>query len=97
MTEVVKTLKSSRIIEEITLYISILTRYIELNNGIGNTDVSKNSENFFCGLFNLVYGLKLQNLNKIQVNFPAIDLGDNEKSICYQITARSTINRKIHY
>ncbi|MBB6637610.1 hypothetical protein J2Z47_002442 [Cohnella thailandensis] len=69
---------------------SIFKYYIELSNDVGDTDINKRSEDFFSGLLNLLFNLNLMNMNKIKMNFPAIDLGDKERRICYQITADST-------
>lgn len=86
-------LRSSELLEEIIEYFSILIKYIELNNDIGNFDFNRKSEDFFCGLLNLVYKLNLENLNKLKMNFPAIDLGDKEKRICFQVTTNSTFGK----
>lgn len=79
--------------DEITLYLGVFKYYVELHNEIGNVDINKSSENFFCGLLNLVFDIKLRNLNRLQMNFPAIDLGDTERRVCYQITATSTSHK----
>lgn len=91
--EEIRTLKSSEVMKEIIQYLSILKYYVELHNDIGNTDINKKSEDFFCELLNLVFKLNLENLNRFKINFPAIDLGDKEKRICYQITATSTLEK----
>ncbi|WMJ81462.1 SMEK domain-containing protein [Clostridium sp. MB40-C1] len=89
-------IKSAAIIDEIVQYLSILKYYIEIENKIEYFDINKKSEDFFCELLNLVYNLELKNLNKLQVNFPAIDIADNKKRICYQITSTSTIEKIRH-
>lgn len=61
-------------------------------------DLNIYSENFFCKLLNIVFDLDLINLNIVDMNMPAIDLGDIEKKICYQITSTndsSKINNTI--
>lgn len=86
-------IKSAALIDEIVQYLIILRWYVEKQNYIGNTYINKKGEDFFCRLLNLVYNLELINLNKLQVNFPAIDLADNKKRICYQVTSMSTLNK----
>ncbi|MES5837803.1 SMEK domain-containing protein [Bacillus cereus group sp. MG11] len=60
---------------------------IETDNRLNLTDKNIKSERFFAGLFNLIYGYKLKNLNKKIRNVPGIDLGDTENKVCYQVTA----------
>lgn len=88
--------KKEEYVKEINRYLSVLKYYTELNNNLSLTDINKFSEDFFAELFNIIFDLDLINLNLIQYNFPAIDLGDETSKICYQITA--TNNReKIQY
>jgi len=44
------------------------------------------SHHFFCRLLNGLYGLDLEVMDRIQSNYPAIDLGDGAKRIAYQVT-----------
>jgi hypothetical protein len=44
------------------------------------------SEHFFCRFLNEAYGLNLVNLNQIQPNYAAIDLGDNVARVSFQVT-----------
>jgi hypothetical protein len=44
------------------------------------------SQHFFCRLLNCVYRLRLEKMDQIQANYPAIDLGDSANRIAYQIT-----------
>lgn len=67
-----------------------------MNNETGNFDINKYCEDFLVDLLNLVYDINLINLNEIEVNFPAIDLGDKNSRICYQVTSTSGIN-KVEY
>lgn len=83
-------LKSSELLNKIKGYISILKYYIELSNDVGEFDINRKSEDFFSGLLNLLFNLKLVNMNKLKMNYPAIDLGDKENRICYQVTSDST-------
>ncbi|KJD43292.1 hypothetical protein QD47_23315 [Paenibacillus terrae] len=69
-----------------------LKSYIELNNVNSLNDINKYCEDFLVPVLNKTYGLNLINLNKIKVNFPAVDLGDYHSRICYQVS--STVDVK---
>lgn len=57
-------------------------------------DAHNISEDSICKLLNLVFDYKLENLNRLKMNFPAVDLGDNYNSVCFQVTSEKT-SRKI--
>lgn len=80
-------IKKQKELEEINKYLSILANYIELQNSLGHFDINKHCENLFCDLLNIIYDLDLENLNKIKLNFPAVDLGDYSEGICIQVTS----------
>lgn len=82
-------IKSQKNLEEINKYFSILAHYIEHQNSSGYFDINRYCEDFFCDLLNKIYDLELDNLNKIQVNFPAVDLGDYREGVCFQVTSTS--------
>jgi WD40 repeat protein len=67
---------------------------ISTHNAMDLYDINRLSEYWAAKLLNLVFDLKLINLNVEQKNFPAIDLGDKENKIAYQVTSR-TDARKI--
>lgn len=85
--------KNSEMVDEIQTYLSILQYKVDLANNIGKTDINIGCEDFFCKLLNLLYGLSLTNLNKLHVNFPAIDLGDDSTRICFQVTSEDDISK----
>jgi hypothetical protein len=53
---------------------------------LGLYDSNKLAERFFRKLLNVLHGLNLGDMNQIQHNFPAIDLGDEGAGVCYQVT-----------
>ena len=63
---------------------------------MGWTDINRESENVLAELLSEIYGhTALKNLNTSEgPNFPAIDLGDKETGIAYQITSKAD-SRKI--
>lgn len=80
-----------QIISEINKNLAILRYEIEHNQSMGDLSLNIYGENYFRDIFNLVYGLNLQNANfEYSENFPHIDLIDKKKKVAYQITT----NRK---
>lgn len=63
-----------------------IERLVELLNCAGLYDINRVSEDYFCGLFNILYNLKLENLNAIKEDYPGIDLGDKIAKISIQVT-----------
>lgn len=83
-------LQDKAVFEEISELLALLQLAVE-NKGMINFHDDKNaSENFFMGLFNIIYDLNLQNANVLQTNFPAIDLIDEAAGKCFQITYENT-------
>ena len=54
------------------------------------------SEDSICDLLNTIFDYKLRNLNALNLNFPAIDLGDKLNSLCIQVTSTKS-SKKIQY
>lgn len=75
--------------KNIVMYLSILRYILKSNSKRGLFDDNKAAEDFFKELLNEMYNWELENLNQIQVNFPAIDLGDSVNKICIQVTAEN--------
>ncbi|MDQ4120533.1 MAG: SMEK domain-containing protein [Acidobacteriota bacterium] len=72
--------------------IEILTNLktrIEQNASLSLYDSHKHAENFYRDLLNLVYGLKLENLNSEIKNAAFIDLIDRECKIAIQVTSQN--------
>ena len=79
--------------------ISVLRYEISSKNLLSLTDDSIHMQNFMRDLLNIAFGYELVNLNDERKNFPGLDLGDEGRSIGFQITAtksgqkvRETIN-----
>lgn len=72
---------------KILSYFERLESKVRINNSVGLTDVNSAAEDFFAGLLNKIFDLKLINLNLKKLNFTAIDLGDSKKRICFQVTS----------
>ena len=80
------------ILNRISELMSIFVTQIKSENAMGMTDINRVSEDVLIPLFSEIYGHKdLRNLNVSEgPNFPAIDLGDKESRIAYQITSESS-------
>jgi len=83
------TFKSAQMFEEIIMYLSVLRYIFKSRSKKGYYDLNKQAEPFFEKLINSVYSWNLVNLNTIQSNYPAIDLGDVKNKICVQVTAEN--------
>lgn len=75
------------------MYLSVLRYIFKSRSKRGLYDLNKKAEPFFCRLLNYIYGWKLENLNSIQNNYPAIDLGDQEAGVCVQVTAENSSSK----
>lgn len=76
--------------ENVNKYFTMIETYIKYENSDGNFDINKYCEEFFCGLMNIAFKSNLVNLNTLKMNFPAVDLGDAEEGICYQVTTTNS-------
>lgn len=77
---------------------TLLSRFryqVECSTATGTTDINVESENLLRQLLSEIYGHKdLRNLNLSEGrDFPAIDLGDDEERIAYQITSTPSIQK----
>ncbi|WP_157530938.1 SMEK domain-containing protein [Hymenobacter norwichensis] len=56
-------------------------------NSLNLYDANIFSEHTICVLLNTIYNYKLHNVNIVQKNFPAIDLGDQFNRVAFQVTS----------
>ncbi|MFA7285237.1 MAG: SMEK domain-containing protein [Candidatus Paceibacterota bacterium] len=80
-------MERQNLINEIISYFSRLESLVKIHNTNGLNDINGLSEDFFCKLLNLVFKLNLINLNELDLNFPAIDLGDSDARVSFQVTS----------
>ena len=80
----------SKQIEYITDKLGELISKIKIKSTLNLTDLNIYSEDFYCQLFNIVYGYELLNTNTEQSNSASIDLGDVTNRIAIQITSTKT-------
>ena len=88
--------EKARLMRRISHYIAIWMTNIGLNNGQGLTDINADAEDFCCGLLNIVLDAQLQNMNLLQMNFPAIDLADSRRRLCVQVTSTTDAKKITH-
>ncbi len=81
---------SASTFSQILLQLSVLRYVFKSRSKLGLYDLNKHSERFFAKLLNLIHGWELLNLNDEQFNFPTIDLGDDVRRICVQVTANNS-------
>ena len=79
----------TELLEKIADRLSWLKSKLELENAICLYNNNIGSEDFVCGLLNLVYDYNLVNLNKYKKNYEGIDLGDLKNKIAVQVTTET--------
>ncbi|MGB3339519.1 MAG: SMEK domain-containing protein [Devosia sp.] len=87
-------LKSS--IDGIVYYLSVLRVSVEVHNSLNLQDINVLSENFFRDFLNLAFGYQLKNINIVEKNAEAIDLGDDASRIAIQVTSRKDLAKVKH-
>lgn len=71
--------------ERLTVYANWITQ--------GGGIRSDASEDLYCDLLNTALGYDLQNMNWVEDNFPAIDLGDDDEGLAVQVTSTGTAEK----
>ena len=86
----------ARLMRRVKWYLSAWEVNIGLNNDLGLTDINSDAEDFCCGLLNIILDTQFQNMNFLQMNFPAIDLADSSRRICVQVTSTAEVEKITH-
>ena len=73
-----------------------LSTQVQVHNRLNLTDINVHSENFYRDLLNLAFGYNLVNINIIDPNAAAIDLGDEGSKFAIQVTSTSTLAKTKH-
>lgn len=71
-------------------HLSFLAYRVESRGKLNILDLHLHSENFYRDFLNLLYGLGLENLNKVNQNVEAIDLIDKTNKIVIQVSSINT-------
>ena len=77
----------TKLLQTVKEYLIHWERKVEVDNGLGLTDINTETEDLFCGLLNTLLDKKLKNLNLLKMDFPAIDLADSAARLCVQVTS----------
>lgn len=86
-------IESQKIIDKIIEIFNIYISEVKLKSACNLNDESIHAENFICELLNMCYGYKLHNLNEDKLNFPGIDLGDEENRLGIQVTMQKNSDK----
>jgi len=89
-----KMTKDEKIRSQLMEIFAHIEAYINLSNAAHMFNVNTTCEDIFKTVLNLAYGYSLINLNDVEYNYPAIDLADSGKGICFQVTSNDS-NRKV--
>ncbi len=76
--------------------LALVEKSCELRGLLHLFDAHVLSHHFFCRLLNELYTLKLEVMDRIQDNYPAIDLGDTENRTAFQVTTEKTSAKVQH-
>ena len=82
-------IKKQELYKSIMSLLAMLEVQIQYYNSEGLRDIDMAMEDLVCDLLNLTYGYELDNLNKVKMNYPGIDLGDERNRVAVQVTAES--------
>jgi hypothetical protein len=81
---------TGQIIGQIVDNLALLENQLQMRASVGLFDLNKYIESFFKEILNIIYDLKLENLNSERTNNPGLDLGDTGKGIAFQVTSEKT-------
>ena len=87
-------MKREILIKDIIESLSLLDKKIETNNKLGMFDGNSIAEDYYARLYSLIFCSRgntgyYRNLNKIKLNFPAVDLEHSFNRECVQITSKA--------
>ncbi|MBR5717259.1 MAG: SMEK domain-containing protein [Bacteroidales bacterium] len=79
-----------RLFNYIEEHLFVLAHRVETRGKLNILDLHLHSENFYRDFLNLLYGWKLENLNRVNQNVEAIDLIDKTNKIIIQVSSTNT-------
>ncbi|MCE4540770.1 SMEK domain-containing protein [Pelomonas sp. P7] len=86
-------IEKARLYQNVVMKLSVLRYMVKSQSKAGKTDLNRDCESFFRDVLNLVYGYSLVNLNDDELNHAAIDLADDSRRLCIQVTATSAVGK----
>ena len=91
---------SGKYYDNIIQRLSTFETNVKRSSQLGRTNINKDAERLFCYPLELLFGGQFINLNTVEPNYPAVDLGCMDKRICVQVTSdnehekiQSTLNK----
>jgi len=78
-----------KLVEEIKDYFLMFQLSIRFDNNLDDFAINKKSQGFCAKLLNLLFNYKLENMDLIRKDYPAIDLGDYTSNIAIQVTSQT--------
>lgn len=90
-------LNKEDLLREISEKLTWIQTHIKCRNAINRMDDNLGVEDLYCGILNIIFAdYKLQNANHNKMNYPAIDLADEENGLAVQITSTCTRKKLAH-
>ena len=81
--------KRDQIISNIVNKLTWLTTQVKVYGSLNLHDINIHAEYFFRDFLNTVFGYSLENLNTLEKNYSAIDLGDKKNRLAIQVTSET--------
>lgn len=85
-----------QLLHAINYRLAHLRYLVEQSSHLNLQDINIHAENFFRDLLNLAFGYHLKNINIVEPNATAIDLGCDDSRIAIQVTSTSGISKIRH-
>ncbi len=82
-------IEKARLYQNVVMKLSVLRYMVKSLSKRGKTDINRDCESFFASVLNLIYDYDLVNVNEKSLNEAAIDLSDESRKLCIQVTATS--------
>ncbi|MEH7870196.1 SMEK domain-containing protein [Rhizobium laguerreae] len=86
----------AQLLQVINYRLAHLRVSVEQSSHLNLHDINVHAENFFRDLLNLAFGHHLKNINIIEPNATAVDLGCDDSRIAIQVTSTSDISKIRH-
>ncbi|MGD9677839.1 MAG: SMEK domain-containing protein [Vulcanibacillus sp.] len=74
-------------LKDIADILALLSKQVEIYNCVSFYDINIIVEDFYAEMLNLIFGYNLVNLNVVEKNATAIDLGDMKNRLSIQVTS----------
>ena len=89
-------MKRAELLKIVTHYLTHLRMSVEASNSLNLQDLNVHAEAFFRDLLNLALDYRLININIVEKNARAIDLGDEANRVAIQVTSTTDLAKVKH-